>query len=56
MSIQAHVSAENDGFGQRLKEAIRKKLEPARKAKEKEQERWREAEHRRQPRPPAKSD
>jgi hypothetical protein len=47
MKIQAHLSAENDGFGQRLKEAIRKKLEPARKAGEKEQERWREAERKR---------
>jgi hypothetical protein len=55
MTTNTHLSAEGDGFGQQIKEAVRKKLEPAQKAREKEQERWREAESKPVPPPPPKS-
>jgi hypothetical protein len=55
MTIQAQLSAEHDSFAQRIKEAVRKKLEPAQKAREKEHERWHDAERKPMPPPPPKS-
>jgi hypothetical protein len=48
---QSRVTAEGDeSFGERLKKEVQKKQEPARKAKEKERDRWHRAAERAKPR------
>jgi hypothetical protein len=45
-----------DSFGERLKEAVRKRQEPAKKAREQESARWKRASEKARPRPATKGE